>query len=367
MIIRVKLAWAMLLLIVAASFLFRLWQLRLTVQPGNTSHRLGSTTSLKPSLPHRPEFQSGIVFPQWGSHAYRSDDANWTAGLHQIQHTHARWISLILPLHMATAFATQVETRSDTPTTSALASGIAHAHAAGLHVLLEPLITLDGPHAWEGYISFSSPLQAMAWFNNYEQTLTPYLMVAQQYHADVFSVGNECDQLDLEFPDLWRQLFRTAHETFSGKLIYSLNWASLAKPLPTWLTDPNLDEVGVSSYFPVTPTPQYLTEAQAVTAWKQNVESKLDTFAQQVGKPVVLTEIGYMDTHTAGYTPWQPDSSAHDDQEQAILYQAAMQNISTDPFIAGTYWWAWGVPAYTPYGQPAGQTLTNWYAYLSGT
>ena len=365
---RAKLLWIISILLLTIAFSFRFWQIRtevtLSVQQ-SFNHLLSDVMPAALPKSHRPDFQTGVVFPQWGQNAYGSDDTNWSNGLQQIQQTYAHWISITIPLYMTSAYSTQVEVRNNTPTPSSLSQGIAKAHADGFHVLIEPLITLDGPHAWDGYITFSSQINASQWFNSYAQILAPYLAIAQQQKAEEFSIGNEMDYLDVEFPDLWHQLLSTAHNQFSGSLIYSLNWASIEKPkLPTWLDDPNLTYVGISCYFPVTNTPQNLSDAQAIIDWKQNVQAKLDSYAQQIGKPLILTEIGYMNTHYAGYQPWQTDSSGSDDDEQATLYNAALQNISTDQYIVGTFWWAWGMQYYNPFEKPAEQTLAKWYLYI---
>src|SRR5712691_9122201 len=47
----------------------------------------------------RPDFQTGVIFPQWGTTAYGPEDANWQMGLDDIQEqTAARWISLTIDL-----------------------------------------------------------------------------------------------------------------------------------------------------------------------------------------------------------------------------------------------------------------------------
>src|SRR5207247_9622796 len=33
----------------------------------------------------RPDFQTGVIFPQWGTTAYSQEDANWHTGLYAIQ------------------------------------------------------------------------------------------------------------------------------------------------------------------------------------------------------------------------------------------------------------------------------------------
>ncbi len=76
----------------------------------------------------------------------------------------------------------------------------------------------------------------------------------------------------------------------------------------------------------------------------------------------MLSEIGYRNSADALYQPWQWKSSAPPDPDlQAAAYEAALQNIIRDPYIAGAFFWGWSVPAFAPNWLPAAQTLHRWY------
>lgn len=313
--------------------------------------------------PQRPDFATGITFPQWGTTAYSHQDANWQKGLQEIRQLHARWIAMTLPLHMAGPQSTQVQIQADTPTPQAFQEGIEQAHQDGFHIYITPFITLEGAQSWAGYISFSSETQSNAWFSSYWQVLQPYIHIMGQEHVEMLSIGNEYDRLEDENSLGWDQLIGEVRSSFSGKLIYSMNWASFVRPLPTWLQ--SLDTIGCSTYFSVTPTLQRLTDQQAISLWKSNVQSQLDHIAQQVGKPIYITEIGYRSGPTAGYLPYVGQrQEPQDDQEQATLYNAAMQDLSTDQNISGIFWWAWSIPPFAPNEKPATQILKHWFSYL---
>src|SRR5579864_3046032 len=59
--------------------------------PGRLGEQLGLWTIQKGEetsteiRPLRPQFQTGIVFPQWGTNAYSTTDPNWQIGLKDIQ------------------------------------------------------------------------------------------------------------------------------------------------------------------------------------------------------------------------------------------------------------------------------------------
>ncbi len=314
-------------------------------------------------VPHRPNFATGIIFPQWGTSAYGKQDTNWQKGLREIKQLHTRWIAITLPLHMLGPQATQIQIRTDTPTSQAFQEGIEQAHQLGFHVFVTPLITLDGVQNWAGYISFYTEWQAQTWFSSYWQTLQPYIRVMEQEHVEMLSIGNEYDRLEDESPAQWNQLIQEIRSDFSGKLIYDINWASFTRPLPSWLGQ--LDTIGCSTYFSVTTTSQRLTDHQAIALWKSNVQSQLDHIAQQVGKPIFITEIGYRSGITSGYLPYEGErQEARDDQEQAILYNAAMQNLSIDYNVSGVFWWAWSTPPFTPNKKATTQVLIHWFLYL---
>jgi len=82
---------------------------------------------------------------------------------------------------------------------------------------------------------FYSGWQAEAWFASYWQRLRPDVRTLEQEHVEMLSRGNEYDRLEDESPEQWDQRIQKIHTFFSEQVIYSMNWASFAKPLPSWL------------------------------------------------------------------------------------------------------------------------------------
>ena len=84
--------------------------------------------------------------------------------------------------------------------------------------------------------------------------------------------------------------------------------------------------------------------------------------ALQLGKPVLISEIGYRDSTDALFDPWQKVTQAPPDPvEQAAAYNAAMQNVWNDQHIAGIFVWAWSVPFFEPNWRPAARVIKYWY------
>ncbi len=143
-----------------------------------------------------------------------------------------------------------------------------------------------------------------------------------------------------------------------------MNWSSLGQPLPDWLKNPQLAMIGVSSYIPLLATAQRIDPQAMPALWNEKVKSKLDALASQVGKRVLITEIGYRNSTDTLYQTWQATTTAPSDpQEQAGAYNATLINTWNDQQIAGTFFWGWDdVGRFAIKNQPATQILHKWYS-----
>ncbi|HLH63147.1 MAG TPA: hypothetical protein VKV20_15810 [Ktedonobacteraceae bacterium] len=315
---------------------------------------------------HRPAFETGIVFPQWGTTAYSDSDANWRIGLSDIQkQTAAQWIEMPVNLYQASVYSTQVASANFTPTPQAFAAGIRSAHAMHYHVFVVPFVSANGSLTWSGSIQFASQAQIQAWFDSYWQAYEPFVQAAAQAQADQLAIGTEFDKLQMVSPFFWNQLIDRIRSIFHGKLTYDINWSSLYSSLPTWLSNPHLSAIGVSVYIPLADTPQRLNPATLPRLWKENISVVLDSLAVQTGKPALVSEIGYRDSAYALYRPWERDAQAQaeppDPNMQAAAYNAALINVLADSHISGIFFWAWSVPLFEPNWKPAAKVLHRWY------
>lgn len=311
----------------------------------------------------RPEFQTGVAFPQWGSRAYSKEDTNWQVGLDDIrQQTGARWIELPINLYQPSLSSTQVIAMAKTPTPEAVAEGIHTAHARHYHVFMVPQLTVEGQYTWAGYIHYTNIEQTRVWFDSYWQALRPYITVAAQSGVEEVALGTEYELLQQAPASLWGQLIERVHSVFPGKLTYNMNWTSLGKSLPSWMSNVYLSYIGVSVYIPLTNVRQRLDPHILPALWKEKVKVPLDTLALQLRKPVLISEIGYRDTSDALYRPWETQTSAPRDlEEQMAAYNAALVNSITDTHIQGIFFWAWSFPVFEPNQRPAARVLYHWY------
>src|SRR5436305_14350743 len=66
----------------------------------------------------RGDFQTGVIFPRWGTTAYSTKDRNWQVGLHEMQQqTATQRVGLPINLSQPSLISTQVQVNHSTPTT----------------------------------------------------------------------------------------------------------------------------------------------------------------------------------------------------------------------------------------------------------
>lgn len=311
----------------------------------------------------RPSFQTGVIFPQWGATGYSDSDHNWLNGLNDIRaQTGARWVEVPLDFYQRSLASTDIEATQNTPSPRALAQGIRQAHALHFHVFVIPLLTVVAQEAWSGYIHLPNKALTQQWFENYWHTLAPYVQAADEVGAEQLAIGTEYEQLQEAPSALWMQLIERVRMHFRGELTYDMNWSSLSLPLPGWMRDPRLSAIGVSTYFPLVDTRARLEPALLPALWQQKIKLRLDALSLQLGKPVLISEIGYRASSDALYNPWERNTSASTDPgEQAAAYRAALSNILFDSHIQGVFFWAWSVELFAPNERPAAAVLHEWF------
>ncbi len=331
-------------------------------RPAHTSHNV----SPLPAPVRRSVFEKGIIYPRWNQASYGSQDHVWQGSLNTIKtQTAAQWLEITILFSQATAGSTALQQDTSTPSVAAFTDGVRKAHALGYHVFFVPLMTVRQPGGWSGSIVLHTPQQQQAWFDSYWRMVSPYAQAAQDNNVEQMAIGTEMQWLQQNASaTLWNQLIARAHSVFTQSLTYDMNWSSLDQPIKDWLKNPDLTMIGVSVYIPLVETPVRVAPQDMVSLWRDKIKTKLDTLATQVGKPVLITEIGYRNSVDALYRTWEANSKAPaDPAEQAGAYQAALINITPDVQIAGIFFWAWDNAAgHSIKGLPAVQVLHQWYS-----
>ncbi len=334
---------------------------------GKSTNANGATFITQPPVATvtRPQtFETGIVTPQWQQQTAYGPE--WQQSLSDIQtQTGAKWIELSLLFSQSTSASTTVRTTQSTPLVSAFAAGVRAAHAKGLHVFVVPLMGVDEKGGWAGSIQFTSQEQEQAWFDSYWNTYKPYVEAAAQAGADQMAIATECSWLQDNAPAaMWNQLIARIHSVFAGTLTYDMNWYPVNQAIPNWFSNSAISMIGVSSYIPLTDVSTRIDPTAMMGLWKDKIQSILDTISTRVGKPVLISEIGYRNSSNALYDLWEQDSTSPlDPAEQAGAYDAALANAIPDQRIAGIFFWGWeDVGKFTLKGQSmTNAVLHKWY------
>lgn len=314
----------------------------------------------------RPGLERGMIYPRFNQTSYGPSDGTWQSSIQTMKNqTGATWLEIPVLLTQATTSSTTVGPGVNAPTVSAFISGIQRARALGYHVFVVPLSKVDVPGAWAGEIRLGTQAQEQAWFDSYWHTLQPYATAAQENGVEQMAIGTELEWLAHHAPDaLWNELIARVHSVFKGTLTYDMNWGySLYQAPSNWLKNPDLGYIGLSEYVPVVTSSEQVGSQAMVGLWKQNVGKFIDTFSAQVGKKIVISEIGYRDTFDTLYNPFNAHSSAPvDNAAQSAAYDAALTNIFADQNIVGVFCWGWdGVGRLGLAGKPALQVIDKWY------
>lgn len=320
------------------------------------------TPTMTPIPFQRPEVEAGVAFPHWNTSAYGDNDLSWRSGLSALQgQTGARWVSIVVNLYQDNFQSTTIHAGSGTPTPQALAQGITYAHSLGLKVFIEPLLTVTASPNWSGLIYFDTYDQASAWFEGYWNGYQPYVVAAAAAGADQLGVATELQALEQQPASLWNTLIGHVRSAFHGKLTYDINWNSLSLHIPSWLSNPQLDYIGISEYQPITQSPRTLSADAILAVWRSQTLPSLDRFSERIGKPLIFSEIGYRNATDALYRPWDHSTSAPPDPAlQAAAYTAAARAVFGDKHIVGLFIWAWDNGVFAP-SAPATAALKSQY------
>ena len=179
--------------------------------------------------------------------------------------------------------------------------------------------------------------------------------VAQANGAQMLSIGAELDQLTgPQYLPYWTSIIDAVREVFSGALTYSASW-NTASQVSFWN---QLNYEGIDCYVPLSnaanPTLQQLINgwldpatpsanpgAYAVIG-NQSPIQYFESLAQQSGKPLIFTELGYANDAGAAADPAASGNNP-DPTLQAELYQAFFQAWaqSGSASLIGTYFWEW--------------------------
>jgi HD-GYP domain-containing protein (c-di-GMP phosphodiesterase class II) len=287
--------------------------------------------------------------------AYTRDAYHGSAATQALDRLHddgIRRVAIVVTWYMTDPAASAVAPDPRrTPSDSAVTELARNAKARGLSVLIKPQVDVrDG--SFRGDIQ---PQSRSAWFASYQAMISHYASLADHAGADAMTVGVELRSLSQDATD-FDAVIAAARLRFDGTLTYAANWDE-AEQVPFWN---QLDAIGVDAYYPLA-SASGESEAQLVAAWKPIV-GRLGRLSTNVGRPVMLTELGYAARPDAAVDPAGAGDSDGplDTQAQETAYAAALAAWSGVSWLHGIYWWDWPIDprdaagdAYTPRDRPA--------------
>jgi hypothetical protein len=291
-------------------------------------------------------------------------------------------------------------------------NAIAEAKSLGLTVMVRPLIDFVGssseisPYTKDEFRAYYNPANPNMFFSSYQAMLVAVAQTAQAKGADILCIGVELDQLTgPAFKSNWQSIIAAVKAVFKGKLIYSALWDDNLSPWQDSIAGTglsagtgniatqvsfcgDLDYVGLDWYAPVSDatTP---TLSQLIAGWtqvpsdptslavtgNQSLISYVEGVANQLGMPIIFTELGYESATDAASQPAYTSTNAFDPSLQADLYQAfftAWQQ-NGDNSLAGVYFWNWDPNVsevgpnnganFSPQELPAQQVMTTNFGF----
>lgn len=290
-------------------------------------------------------------------------DPGWDYGplIEEIRSRGATDVLVVVNAYQSDRFASDIAPLpGHSPSEATVARTLAQVRRAGMRAALMPVVRLQrrGPQDWRGVITPADGLEA--WFESYRRFVLPLARLAQNAGAQRFVVGSELGSLE-PYQDHWRALISELRHDFSGALSYSANWDH-ADAVEFWDA---LDEVGLTAYFPLTKGGEPSSAESLARAWR-SPRAEIDDLRRRIGKPVLITEIGYPSQGSAADQPWDDTSSEQLDLRlQRRLYRSFCDAFSQTPSISGFYVWNWfgsGGPrdlSFTPRGKPAANELAK--------
>lgn len=234
----------------------------------------------------------------------------------------------------------------------AVAETARQARELGMKVLLKPQVWVRG--GYPGDLDYPAPDARRRWFASYRRFVEHYADLAARIEANVFSVGVEFAKLTRD-PAPWRELIAVARERFDGPLVYSANFGEEFENLAFWDA---LDYVGLDQYYPL--------PADLAT---DHVAQKIESVHRASGRPVLLTEAGFIPRTRTHAQPWETEPGGDFSLEaQAEAYEAIFRGLYGQPWLQGLFWWKLGTCGGGPeddshriWGKPALDVMSRWY------
>jgi Ca2+-binding RTX toxin-like protein len=211
---------------------------------------------------------------------------------------------------------------------------------------------------------------ADAWFASYKEAVVHYAKLAQEHGATAFAIGNECESMTgSQYREYWVDIIEAVREVYDGQLTYAATWTE-ALNVSFW---DKLDYMGANPYISFTQDNKNPSLQQLIDGWtkpseiwgvKTPIEDRfgenisaidaLKRIAEQYGKKLIFTEVGFRSLDGSNATPWMWGNGDIDELEQLNMHKAFYKIITdrVDEGWLGGYW-HWNYDAGMDVSDPA--------------
>ncbi len=219
----------------------------------------------------------------------------------------------------------------------AVRRAIQQAHLRGLRVMLVPHLWVESGE-WRALIDPVDDAGWQRWSRSYRTFLLAWADVARESGAEMLSVGVELRSwVTTSRAASMRPIIDDVRGAYPGLLTYSANWDDLEDSLIADM----VDVIGVNAFYPL--HWEAGASFEQLVAGGQRVEASLGRYARSIGKPIVLTEIGYTTRKDPAIKPWEwPDAMTDvvvDEKAQAEAYHAIIAPLIDAKWCAGFFVW----------------------------
>lgn len=297
-----------------------------------------------------------------------SEDPSWSYAdmIDEMKAAGVSHVAVVVPYYMKNDTATAIykHPRFSVPL-GTVERTVGDIRQRGMKVMLFPILRVEDKSngGWRGTLK---PSDLDAFFESYTRYILEFARLASRLEIPLMSVGSELSTMDVH-ADRWRAVIAAVREVYAGKLTYSANWDHYEE---VGFFDA-LDFAGVTGYFELADKESGGADPsteQLVHSWRE-VYVRLMRWQHRIGKPLILTEVGYLSQKGAAARPWNEGADEPIDLElQRRCYEAVRRVWDGEERLAGLYFWNWfgwgGADSkeYTPRNKPAAGEVKKWYA-----
>jgi len=205
----------------------------------------------------------------------------------------------------------------------------------GATVEFRPLVKIEGPKQWSGYIA---PYNVETWFHNYFLAELPYLRLAQQAHVREFIIGTELTDLEkVATKRGWGMFVRAVRSVYHGEISYTAWEGHYYKAAKRAL--PPIRPYGLAAYpdftFHAVHCPGNPSVAQLVSRWMK----QFSAVPAWLRTETTIDELGIPAGCGAWRAPWNWNRDYPPDQTaQARWFTSACIAVARLG-LRGVYFW----------------------------